>query len=75
MKNLTAGYSRRDALQQMAAITMAAGLSGMVMPALAGNGKKCRSVATLLFTTCKRNITTWAGWYQHPHLGEQYTNQ
>ena len=40
MKNLTAGYSRRNALQQMAAITMAAGLSGMVMPAIARNPPK-----------------------------------
>ena len=75
MKNLTAGYSRRNALQQMSAITMAAGLSGMVIPATAGNGKKCRSAATVLFTTCKKNIATWSGWSQHPYLGAQYPNK
>lgn len=40
MKNLTAGYSRRNALQQMAAITIAAGLSGIVLPAIARNPAK-----------------------------------
>ena len=40
MKNLKAGYSRKNALQQMAAITMSAGLAGMIALAIARNVPK-----------------------------------
>jgi len=40
MKNLKAGYSRKNALQQMAAITMSAGLAGMIALAITRNVPK-----------------------------------